>query len=38
METKSRTVLSCASDDEVNSAMEKFFAEGGKIMKIQNHS
>ena len=38
METKSRIVLSYASDDEVNPAMEKFFAKGGKITKIENHS
>ena len=38
METKSRIVLSYASDDEVNSAMWKFFAEGGKITKIEIHS
>ena len=36
MESKTKIVASCVSHDDVTSAMERFFGQGGKITKIEN--
>ena len=37
MESKTKIVASCVSHDDVTSAMERFFGQGGKITKIENN-
>ena len=37
MESKTKIVASCVSHDDVTSAMERFFNQGGKITKIENN-
>ncbi len=37
MESKTKIVASCVSHDDVTSAMERFFSQGGKITKIENN-
>jgi hypothetical protein len=37
MESKTKIVASCVSHDDVTSAMEPFFGQGGKITKIENN-
>ncbi len=37
MESKTKIVASCVSHDDVTSAMERFFGQGGKITKIVNN-
>ena len=37
MESKTKIVVSCVSHDDVTSAMERFFGQGGKITKIENN-
>ena len=36
MNSKTKIVASCVSHDDVKSAMERFFGQGGKITKIEN--
>ncbi|HBR60448.1 MAG: hypothetical protein CL909_01210 [Deltaproteobacteria bacterium] len=36
MKSKTKIVASCVSHDDVTSAMERFFSQGGKITKIEN--
>ena len=36
MNSKTKIVASCVSHDDVTSAMERFFGQGGKITKIEN--
>ena len=38
MGKQSKKIASYVSHNEVNNAMEKFFADGGKITKIENYS
>ena len=38
MKSKTKIVASCVSHDDVTSAMERFFGQGGKITKIENPS
>ncbi len=37
MERQTKIVASCVSHDDVTSAMERFFGQGGKITKIENN-
>lgn len=37
MKSKTKIVASCVSHDDVTSAMERFFGQGGKITKIENN-
>tara|TARA_B100000959_G_scaffold139938_1_gene147101 strand:- start:74 stop:337 length:264 start_codon:yes stop_codon:yes gene_type:complete len=37
MKSKTKIVASCVSHDDVTSAMERFFSQGGKITKIENN-
>ena len=37
MESKTKILASCVSHDDVTSAMERFFGQGGKITKIENN-
>ena len=37
MESKTKIVASCVSHDDVTSAMERFFGQGGKITKIEDN-
>ena len=37
MESKTKIVASCVSHNDVTSAMERFFGQGGKITKIENN-
>ena len=37
MNSKTKIVASCVSHDDVTSAMERFFGQGGKITKIENN-
>ena len=36
MNSKTKIVASCVSHDDVTSAIERFFGQGGKITKIEN--
>ena len=38
MERETKIMTSCVNHDDVKSAMERFFVQGGKITKIENHS
>ena len=38
MNRETKIMASCVSHDDVTTAMERFFSEGGKITKIENHS
>ena len=38
MERETKIMASCVNHDDVKSAMERFFGQGGKITKIENHS
>ena len=38
MKRETKIMTSCVSHDDVTTAMEQFFDQGGKITKIENHS
>ena len=38
MNRETKIMTSCVSHDDVTTAMEQFFGQGGKITKIENHS